>query len=648
MSQLTKNPTRLVVAVLVLAVIAVFCNVPHAEFVQWDDDINIYRNPHHGGLSWERIKWMFTDTQYVLYYAPLSWLTLSVLYEVSGLNPFGYHVASLILHCVNTVLVFFLIRTVLKCRVQAAEPGDLRLLCCSTLGALAWAIHPLRVEPVAWASGISYLVAGCFILSSLLAYIKAAGSSGAVFRSAWFWVSVGCFFAAVITYPVVLMFPAIIVIVDVFLLRRLPETGEQRLRRAVALLIEKLPYALICLAVLGFTLYRRSKGTGFWLPPVTLEQFSILERLMQGFYVWAYYAWRPFLPFDLAPVSTNLLSVKPWSVAFLASALVIIAVTVVLAINRKRWSGLVALWLCHLVLLIPVLGLTEHPHYTPDRYSYLVGILFAIAAGALLWKCWDAKRARTAVLATLSAVVAISSLLAFQQTFVWQNSIALFEKIIVTVGDHPYRGDVEWRLGAAYLHRGELELAEGHLRKSLEILPNCFQAHLYLASVLARTDRIDGAIAEYDAAVASNPKYVGGLIHKAALLARQGKTADAVKCYYEALRRDPERTDALVKLAWIRATHPDGANRDGAEAVKLALKACQYTGYQDVQTLGTLSAAYAEAGQFELAKKAAADAAALADKRGDRASAELTEKMAAMYRRSEAFRDEAAPSPRAQ
>src|SRR6476619_3284672 len=109
MSQLTKNPTRLAVAVLVLAVIAVFCNVPHAEFVQWDDDINIYRNPHHGGLSWERIKWMFTDTQYVLYYAPLSWLTLSVLYEVSGLNPFGYHVASLILHCVNTVLVFFLI-----------------------------------------------------------------------------------------------------------------------------------------------------------------------------------------------------------------------------------------------------------------------------------------------------------------------------------------------------------------------------------------------------------------------------------------------------------------------------------------------------------------------------------------------------------
>ena len=59
----------------------------------------------------------------------------------------------------------------------------------------------------------------------------------------------------------------------------------------------------------------------------------------------------------------------------------------------------------------------------------------------------------------------------------------------------------------------------------------------------------------------------------------------------------------MVKLAWIRATHPDGANRDGGEAVKLALKACQYTGYQDIQTLGTLSAAYAEAGQFELAKE---------------------------------------------
>src|SRR5690349_11659041 len=87
---LTEHPSRLAVATLILIAIAVFSNVPNAGFVQWDDDINIYRNPHHGGLTWSRVVWMFTDVKYVMYYAPLSWFTLSVLYELFGLNPFGY------------------------------------------------------------------------------------------------------------------------------------------------------------------------------------------------------------------------------------------------------------------------------------------------------------------------------------------------------------------------------------------------------------------------------------------------------------------------------------------------------------------------------------------------------------------------------
>src|SRR5437660_3004496 len=98
-----KRTSALIVLLLILATVAVFWKVPAADFVQWDDDINIYRNPYHGRLSWERLVWMFTDIHYVLYYAPLSWLTLSIIYEFSGLNPIGYHVASLLLHCANAM-----------------------------------------------------------------------------------------------------------------------------------------------------------------------------------------------------------------------------------------------------------------------------------------------------------------------------------------------------------------------------------------------------------------------------------------------------------------------------------------------------------------------------------------------------------------
>src|SRR3954452_24163698 len=108
------SSSRFIGALVVIVTLAVFSAVPHAQFVRWDDDINIYGNPHHGGLTWPRIVWMFTDTHYVLYYAPFSWLALSVIYEFCALNPFGYHFASLLLHGANALLGYYLIRTILS------------------------------------------------------------------------------------------------------------------------------------------------------------------------------------------------------------------------------------------------------------------------------------------------------------------------------------------------------------------------------------------------------------------------------------------------------------------------------------------------------------------------------------------------------
>src|SRR5262249_44884345 len=158
-----------------------YWNVPRADFVMWDDDINIYRNPHHGGLSWGRVVWMFTDIYYVVYYGPLSWLSLSVIYEFFGFNPFGFHLASFLLHFANTALVYFLIRHLLRrfskgsnhegaltggspANTGVAPPS---LAIAAGLGALLWSVHPFRVEAVAWATGISHLLSALFALLSL-------------------------------------------------------------------------------------------------------------------------------------------------------------------------------------------------------------------------------------------------------------------------------------------------------------------------------------------------------------------------------------------------------------------------------------------------------------------------------------------------
>src|SRR5216684_3125099 len=90
---------------LCFVTLALFGGLTSANFVQWDDDINVYQNPHIQGLDWERLRWMFTDVGYALCYA--------LIHQWSGLKPFGYHLVSVLLHCFNSVLAFAVIRRLL-------------------------------------------------------------------------------------------------------------------------------------------------------------------------------------------------------------------------------------------------------------------------------------------------------------------------------------------------------------------------------------------------------------------------------------------------------------------------------------------------------------------------------------------------------
>src|SRR5205823_3655595 len=99
---------------------------------------------------------------------------------------------------------------------------------------------------------------------------------------------------------------------------------------------------------------------------------------MQAFYIWAHYVWRPLVPGDLAPVYTTLVEFRPMTLPFVASALLVVGVTTVLIWKRREWPVALTLWVAHLVLLAPLIGVTEHPHYPSDRYSYLQGVLWAI------------------------------------------------------------------------------------------------------------------------------------------------------------------------------------------------------------------------------------------------------------------------------
>ena len=165
--------------VVALATCATFLPVLWNQFVNWDDYENLVSNPNYRGLGWSQIRWMFT-TFHMGHYQPLSWVTLAIDYLLWGLNPLGYHLTNLIIHAANAIFVYFISRQLLSTALSIANDKESwRLSLSAAFAALVFAIHPLRVESVAWATERRDVLSGFFFLATLDCYLRTNSDSHA-------------------------------------------------------------------------------------------------------------------------------------------------------------------------------------------------------------------------------------------------------------------------------------------------------------------------------------------------------------------------------------------------------------------------------------------------------------------------------------
>ena len=619
----------------------VFARVLGNDFVSFDDDQSVYQNPHVQGLDWARLGWMFSDAAHAVRYKPLTWLSYGIIYEFSGLNPFGYHLASLLFHCLNAVLMFLVIRRLLALAGSLGKPGGTlpELSLPAALGALLWAVNPLRVEPVARVTDLTYGQSLFFLLLSLWFYLPAAGGPDMNRqRRPFYWCSVATFALSMLSYPFAFGYVVVLAALDWYPLRRLnwaTPWWRQAATRRVAL--QKIPFLLLGGLVFATFLARLNPASEWGgLPSAT--HLNPLKQAIQASYVCAYYVWKPWLPFHLSPLYNSLVGFNPRTWPFWASVALVGAISVVLWWKRRQLPWALVLWLSHLTLLLAALGLTEAVHHTCDRYGYVPGVVWAVGVAAVLWQLPRRRNLHAIANGCVVALALLWSGLSFHQIRIWKNSEVLFEHMLSHLDARsPYRSILHGYLGTFYADHGRVQEAVHQYQTSLRFAPS-LPGYYRLAMLLETNGAVEAALTNYMKCL---ELHADANVHAkvAMLLTQRARTAEAINHYRAALSLYPDWPLALNNLAWILATSPASANRNGGEAIQLAERACDLTHSEVAVMLGTLAAAYAEAGQFTKAIEAGQRACAVARAAGETELAQRNEKLLELYRAGQACRE---------
>lgn len=557
----SRRPAALLGLVLALAALCFAPSLGH-DFVHFDDNINLYENPHLQGLDAGTLRWLATDTTYARRYMPLGWLSYAVDREFFGLSPRSYHVGNWLLHLAGTALVFLLLRQLLQLadgtggRREARPHHEL----WAAAGALLWALHPLRVETVAWASARIYGVTTVLILLWLHAWLRAREPDlTPARRRTWQGIALGAYAASLLTYPLALFAPALLFALDVFPLRR----AGARLRDWVGpgtapRWQDKWPFLLMAALGLGLTLWARGSG-GAYNALVTLDQFSLGDRLGRAVYVWAYYLWKPWAPLDLSPVYPSLRGLSLLATPVLASAALLAAISLILFRLRTRQPGLWMFWLAYLALLVPFLGLSEYTYSPADRYSGLSGLLWA-ALLALGLRQAHRQGFQPVLVRTLpAALVAACGLLTWQQTAVWRNTITLHRHLVARLGEDPQRARFDEVLAIHSLRAGFTNEALTSFTNAIRyeqvrpdrhvlnegVLP---RSHAALGDLHADLGDTAAATTHYRAALAADPGYSVAHVNLGILLAQTGQLSEAAECFRNALRLRPDHRSARHNL----------------------------------------------------------------------------------------------------
>lgn len=493
-----------------LVTLLVFLPSVANHFVNWDDDRNFLENPYYRGLGPSQIAWAFQA--FVLgHYHPLTWLSSSFDYALWGMNPAGYHFTNVLLHAITAVLVYMLFVELLK-KALGRESSP-RLIWAAAAGALAFSLHPLRVESVVWASERRDVLCGAFYAGTLLLYLRG--------KVRW---ALAAFAGALLSKVLAVTLPVVLLLIDFYPLRR---------RFNWCVWSEKLPFFALA-AVAG--LYAMTRTTGsFGSATADLGLYPDL-RVGLSLYGLAFYAVKTLVPVGLHPQYVYSLDPQITDWRIVAAAVFVAGVTGLAVWQWKARPWIAAVWGAYVVTLLPVLSLLrlDRQQVVSDHHTYLA----TLGGAALLAGVWHEKAVNRFVLPVMLSALAVLTLVQIPR---WKDSKTLWTR---TVEGQPLSIVAHNNLGRAMLAAGDAAGAMQHFARAVELDPRYAQAQYNLGSLQMQQGSLTAAEASFRAAVAREPRLAQAQNSLANCLLRQHRPAEAVPHYEAAIEAAPDYADA--------------------------------------------------------------------------------------------------------
>jgi tetratricopeptide (TPR) repeat protein len=540
---------------LVAAIALIYANVSTYRFINFDDDAYILNNPPvRAGLTAEGIAWAFTSIRH-FYWQPLTWLSHMLDCQIYGLNPGGHHVTSVIIHAANAVLLLLLLW---RLTGSVYRGGFVAAL---------FALHPLRVESVAWIAERKDVLSGFFCLLCLLLYVRYVDRPSRLRYLA----VVAVFSAALMSKPMAVTLPVAMLLLDYWPLHRPASWGK--------LFVEKLPLFLLSAVVSALTLAGQQEMGAL----ASLDAIPLWSRVGNAIVAYAEYLAQTAWPHDLAifypfPAQVFLSRVLP------ALAL-LIAISVLAFLQRRRRPWLIAGWCWFVVILAPTIGIIQvGSQALADRFTYLPQIgLFVAAVWTVAELLSQAKQGRLIAIALAVTVLPALAVASHAQTGYWPDSLAVCQHAIDVTSANPvmeanlgfalaeqgrraeaiahysrslalqpvnYR--TQYNLGKSLVEDNRPLEAEPHFRESARLKPDYAEAHYALATVLYGQHALADAAREFDLALTNGlpTSYLADAHNNLGVIyAQQALCAEAAPHFAAAARLKPELTAAHLNYA---------------------------------------------------------------------------------------------------